>query len=184
MTTASARLIESAARLFSERGLSRVGINEIIREADVARMSLYNNFASKEELALAAYSAVSETRIAAIDAAMADAPEPRDAILAAFDLARALAETDDFRGCVFLNLAAHLVPGEEKLAALVRRHKEAIRSRFAALAEQAEHPDPGLLGRQLLVLWDGALADANVEGTTAPIEAARAAARHLLERCP
>ena len=42
--SASERLTATAIRLFQERGLSRVGINEIVREADVARMSLYKQF--------------------------------------------------------------------------------------------------------------------------------------------
>lgn len=184
MSTASARLTEAATRLFVARGLSRVGIKEIIREADVARMSLYNNFTSKEDLALAAYSALSEARLAAVDAAIDGAPGPQEAILGVFDLARALAEAGDFRGCAFLNLAAHLAPGEDRLTALVQGHKRAIRSRFAALARQRGHHDPDLLARQLLALWDGALADAGVEGETAPITAARAAAEQLLGRAP
>jgi AcrR family transcriptional regulator len=184
MSAAAARLTETAARLFAERGFSRVGINEIIREADVARMSLYNNFASKEDLALAAYSAMSEARLAAVDAAIEGAPGPREAILAVFELARDLAERDDFRGCAFLNLAAHVAPAEDRLSALVRDHKHAIRSRFAALAGQDGHEDLALLGRQLLALWDGAFADAHIEGATAPVEAARAAAERLLERRP
>lgn len=77
--SATERLTAAAARLFQERGLTRVGINEITREADVARMSLYNNFNSKEDLALAAYAAVSKSRQNAVDAAMAaaDGPKPR-----------------------------------------------------------------------------------------------------------
>jgi AcrR family transcriptional regulator len=175
------RLTAVAARLFTERGFARVGVNEIVREADVARMSLYNNFGSKEDLALAAYAALSEERLAAIDAAAA-APGPVEAILAVFDLAREIARRPDFRGCAFLGLAAHASPDEARLTALVRGHKAAVRARFGALAARAGQPEPERLGRQLLALWDGALSDAAVEGDTAPIDAARAAAARLLAR--
>jgi len=182
MSVACARLTETAARLFAERGLSNVGINEIIREADVARMSLYNNFGSKEELALAAYAAVSQARKAAVDAVIEAAPDPRSAILAVFDHAGDLARVRGFRGCAFINLAAHLEPGAHRLLTLVRNHKVALRERFAALATRHGQRNPEELGRQLLALWDGAIADAHIEGSDAPIEAARAAAEHLLER--
>jgi AcrR family transcriptional regulator len=180
--TATERLTATAMRLFQERGLARVGINEIIREADVARMSLYNNFRSKEDLALAAYAALSEERQNAIDAAVDAAPDPRAAILAVFDVAKGLAEAPVFRGCAFVNLAAHAGPGDDRLAALVRRHKAALRARFVRLAAEDGVPDPQTLGRQLLALWDGALADAFIEGDAAPIVAARAAAERLLRR--
>ena len=51
--TAGVRLLDAAARLFYADGIAATGINAITAEAGVARMSLYNNFASKEELMLA-----------------------------------------------------------------------------------------------------------------------------------
>lgn len=178
--TASERLTAAAMRLFQERGFARVGIDEIVRQADVARMSLYNNFRSKEGLALAAYAALSQTRHDAIDALIAAAPDPRMAILAIFDLAQELADTPSFRGCAFINLAAHAGSGDERLIDLVRRHKSALRECFARLAAEHGERDAEMLGRQLLALWDGALADAFIEGDTAPIRAARRAAERLL----
>jgi AcrR family transcriptional regulator len=178
--SASERLTAAAMRLFQERGISRVGINEIVREAEVARMSLYNNFRSKDDLALAAYAALSEARQEAVDAAIAVSPDARSAILAIFDLAQELAGAPSFRGCAFLDLAAHSGPDDAPLIALVRHHKAALRERFTRLARECGEHDPDLLGRQLLALWDGALSDAFIEGDVAPIAAARAAAARLL----
>jgi AcrR family transcriptional regulator len=179
--SATDRLTATASRLFQARGLSRVGINEIVREADVARMSLYNNFRSKEDLALAAYAALSEARRDAVEAAISAAPDPRAAVLAIFDLAEELARAPGFRGCAFLDLAAHAGPEDGRLLALVRDHKAALRDRFARLAAEDGAPEPETLGRQLLALWDGALADAAIEGDPAPVAAARDAARRLIE---
>lgn len=176
----SERLTAAAARLFQERGLTRVGINEIIREADVARMSLYNNFTSKEDLALAAYAAVSNNRKDAVDAAIDASCGPEAAILAIFDLAAELAGGTSFRGCVFIDLAAHAAVEDARLLDLVRSHKALLRDRFTRLAQQAGMADPETLARQLLALWDGSLTDAFIEGDTAPISAARCAAEHLL----
>ena len=60
------RLIHTAAELFYERGLPNVGINEVTDRASVARMTLYNNFASKEALALAAFEKLAAVRHALI----------------------------------------------------------------------------------------------------------------------
>lgn len=179
---ATERLTASAARLFQERGLTRVGINEIIRDADVARMSLYNNFRSKEDLALAAYAEVSKSRHEAIAAAIDVSAGPAEAVLAIFDLAAKLAAESSFRGCVFINLAAHLGVDDDRLAGLVRKHKLALRECFERLASNLGDPEPAVLGRQLLALWDGALVDAFIEGDAAPILAARAAAARLIAR--
>ena len=178
--SAAERLTSTAARLFEEKGLTRVGINEITREADVARMSLYNNFRSKEDLALAAYADMSRSRHDAIAEAAAGACSPADAVLTIFDLAEHLAEAPGFRGCIFINLAAHLDEADDRLVDLVRKHKRDLRERFEDLMRHHGASDPETLGRQLLALWDGALVDTFIEGSTAPIKAARAAATKLI----
>src|SRR5438876_914979 len=47
------RLLDTAATLFYERGIPNVGINELVDQAGVARMTLYHHFASKDELVTA-----------------------------------------------------------------------------------------------------------------------------------
>ena len=46
-------LIDTALRLFGRDGYHAVGIDRVIAEAGVARMTLYNHFKSKDELILA-----------------------------------------------------------------------------------------------------------------------------------
>ncbi|NNL55187.1 MAG: helix-turn-helix transcriptional regulator, partial [Woeseia sp.] len=47
------RILQAAYKLFSKRGIGNVGIDAIVLESGCAKSSLYNNFASKEALALA-----------------------------------------------------------------------------------------------------------------------------------
>lgn len=47
------RILETADRLFYHDGIRAVGIDRIIAEAEVAKMSLYKHFPSKNELILA-----------------------------------------------------------------------------------------------------------------------------------
>src|SRR5689334_22393450 len=46
------RILETADRLFYKDGVRAVGIDRIIADAGVAKMSLYNHFSSKDELIL------------------------------------------------------------------------------------------------------------------------------------
>ncbi|MFA5901308.1 MAG: helix-turn-helix domain-containing protein, partial [Hyphomicrobium sp.] len=48
--SARMRIIETALRLFYAHGTRSVGIDRIIAEADVAKMSFYNHFPSKADL--------------------------------------------------------------------------------------------------------------------------------------
>ena len=43
------RILDTASRLFYERGDHTTGINQIIEEAEIARASLYNHFPSKTD---------------------------------------------------------------------------------------------------------------------------------------
>ena len=44
------RIIETASRLFREKGIERVGVDEIMREAGLTHGGFYAHFGSKEEL--------------------------------------------------------------------------------------------------------------------------------------
>lgn len=48
------RLLETADRLFYQDGVRAVGIDRVIAEAGVAKMTLYTHFPSKDDLILAA----------------------------------------------------------------------------------------------------------------------------------
>ena len=52
-SAARERILETADRLFYEEGVRAVGIDRIIAEADVAKMTLYTHFHSKDDLILA-----------------------------------------------------------------------------------------------------------------------------------
>src|SRR4051812_14411722 len=51
--SARERILETAADLFYREGIRAVGIDTIIARSGVAKMSLYRNFASKDELVAA-----------------------------------------------------------------------------------------------------------------------------------
>jgi AcrR family transcriptional regulator len=173
-------LVETAALLFYERGLPNVGINEVTDRAGVARMTLYNNFASKEALALAAFEHQAEERRRMVDAHLGKAVTPRAGVAALFDVAQLLAAQPRFKGCAFINVALQVADPGGRLHALVLDHKLWVRSKFQSLAELARARQPQRLAQQLLALWDGALVEAYIQGSVEPIEAGRQAATVLL----
>jgi TetR/AcrR family transcriptional repressor of nem operon len=62
------RIVETAIRLFQDRGVDGVGVDEIMRESGLTHGGFYAHFASKEQL-------VEEACIRAIDAKMDDLNE-------------------------------------------------------------------------------------------------------------
>jgi AcrR family transcriptional regulator len=174
------RLIDTAANLFYERGLPNVGINEVTERAGVARMTLYNNFDSKEDLALAAFERQAEARQALFAKRLARARTASAAVKAMFDVSEQIATKPGFRGCAFTNVAVQDPHPDSQMHALVRAHKAWIRARFRDIAAGAGHPKPDIAAQQLLALLDGASVEAFIQGSVEPIRACRQAAEILL----
>lgn len=77
-----AALIDSARRLFTERGYGEVGTEEIVRAAQVTRGALYHHFADKRALFRAVHEQVEEEMVSRISGAMAGIEDPVELLLA------------------------------------------------------------------------------------------------------
>src|SRR5260221_10847292 len=95
------RILAAADKLFYQQGIRAVGVDAIVAEAGVSKRTLYNYYATKDDL-IAAYLIGRFKHIAPSDA------PPRQQILGYFDyLERAFARPD-FRGFPYVNAVAEL----------------------------------------------------------------------------
>lgn len=185
MTTISRRdhLIETAIRLFTERGYHATGIDTIIAEAGVAKMTLYNHFKSKEDLiveALRTCAAKWSTEFAAM--VESRATEPVDRLLAVFDVLAEWHQAPDFCGCPFIKAANEFADDDHPVHQAAREYVQRGRSYLAGLARQAKLRDPEELASQIQLLMLGSTGAALVLGGNEPAETAKAAARVLINQ--
>ena len=181
--SARQKVLDAAARRFYADGIGATGIDAITADAGVAKMSLYNNFASKSALVQAYLEARHEEWLDLYQARLTDAATPRDKVLAVFDAyidhANAAYE-HGFRGCGLLNAAAELPAGDPARAA-VRRHKEQVEQIVAAhLADLTDPARAAALAEHFSFLLEGGMARAGLEGNDARLLAARGIAAQLL----
>lgn len=200
-TPAAERLLDAAARLFYTRGVSNVGINEIIARAGVARMTLYHHFPGKEALIKAVLERRQAEREAWLERAAASADEPKGRLLALFDLLEEWFSAPDFRGCPLVaatfELGGQLNAARPYAQALHGAVRSFVREQLAlaagtpgGTAEPGGYPGAAsseaaasadLLAEQLLLLLEGAAVVALVSGEQrTQARAARAAAELLL----
>ena len=99
-------LLGTAERLFYTEGYHATGIDRILSESGVAKMTLYKHFISKEELILAVLDARQQPMLARLRAAREKLP-PRKALLG--DLRRL--ERDDSQPERVLRLPVHQCRG-------------------------------------------------------------------------
>lgn len=174
-----ARLMDAAARLFTKRGTANVGINEVTAEAGVARMTLYNNFPSKEKLTLAVYEEMTQATLARVDAVLAAGKCEKGRIAALFDHFGRNAHKPSFRGCSFIHASLQEADPHGALHGVVRSYKKALRRRVLQ-ALDARRRKPELLADQIVILLDGAVTEAYILGVPDAMTAAKGAALTLL----
>ncbi|MBM7366392.1 TetR/AcrR family transcriptional regulator [Gordonia hydrophobica] len=186
-TPARDKLIDAASRLFYAHGMAATGIDTVTTEAGVAKMTLYNNFASKQELMDAYIEARHRELLDLYRERMSRADTPAARVLAMFDAyldhAR-MPYAEGFRGCGLLNAAAELPAGSAGRDA-VRRHKDEIEAILREHLQDAGDDEPATaeaddVAFHLSLLLEGAMSRAGLDGTTAHLERARDLAAVML----
>jgi AcrR family transcriptional regulator len=177
-----ARILETAAELFYQRGVHAVGVNEITARAHASKLSLYRYFPSKDELVTAMLTEHSERIHAWLERETAGAPAGRARVLSVFDLLIGWFAEPDYRGCAVVNTVTD-TRADPRTAAIARRHLTRYRGLLERRLGEAGLPagaDPAALARQLLLLIEGASVVTSIDGTATAGADARAAAERLL----
>lgn len=177
-----AHLLATAQRLFYRDGFRPVGIDTLLAEAGVAKMTLYHHFASKEALIVAVVEKLDAEVRAGLGAAIAGAGRsPARRLLAVFDWLERWFETDDFRGCAFIRALSEYPDPAHPIHQAAWRHKQAVNALLRQLAADAGAARAGDLADALSLLIDGAIVAAHATNSSTPALTARAAAAALLK---
>jgi AcrR family transcriptional regulator len=178
--SARERLLDAADELFYYGGVQTVGIDRIIEHAGVAKASLYNTFRSKEELVRAYLEARHERTTARLTAAVELHTDPVARLFAVFDAQAEVLAQPNFRGCAFISASAE-APSGGLVEHAADSYRTDIRGLLTRLAEEAGASDPATLGRQLHLIYDGALISARMDRDPSSAVSARAAVAALLD---
>ena len=172
------RIERAAARLFYRNGIHATGVELVAREANVSKRTLYQHFASKNDLVDNYLRGIDARGGSLVEKRLGDVELPaRERLLAIFDFP----PSEVVRGCPFHNAAVESAGSLSGTDAIVRAHKANFTRRLVAIAQEAGAADPHLLGHQLAVLFEGASAMATSLNDTAPVVHARAAAATLID---
>lgn len=177
------RVLTAAYDLFSRYGIRAIGVDAITDEAKVAKMTLYRNFHSKNDLAVA-FLGLHEERwfkgwIQAETQARAASPASR--LLAIFDIFTEWFERDDFEGCAFVSSLLEFKDPDDPVHQACVEHLAGIRAYLCELAKGAGVPEPDRLAAQFHLLMKGAIIAAH-EGDRDAAMKARELGMLLLER--
>ncbi|MGC5036479.1 TetR/AcrR family transcriptional regulator [Streptomyces sp. DT190] len=154
------RLLDAASELFYREGVS-IGVETLCRSAGVSKRSMYQLFASKDEVLAASLA----RRLPEYEARLAPPPGPQDGrltprerILDVFARLEKGTCEPGYRGCPYLAALVELKDPEHPASVVARGAKEWMREYFRTHAEEGGARDPDLLARQLMLVFDGASA--------------------------
>jgi AcrR family transcriptional regulator len=150
------QLFRTAAQLFYQQGYRATGVDTIAAESGIGKMTLYRHYPSKDDLIVAYLRDSDSIFWSGFEQITADAPTPREKLLAFFESLQGYVLSDACYGCPFLNAAAEYPDPDHPAHRVAVEHKRTARARFQELAEAAGAPRPEALAGALVLLMDGA----------------------------
>ncbi|CAB0623234.1 TetR/AcrR family transcriptional regulator [Corynebacterium diphtheriae] len=182
------RLLDGATQLFTTEGIRVIGIDRILREADVAKASLYSLFGSKDALVIAYLQNLDEKWREQYYERTAEMGSPSEKILAFFDQCIDEEPLKDYRGSHFQN-AANEYPrpetdSEREIVSVVMEHRRwCLETLTQLLTEKNGYPGT-VQANQLMVFLDGGLAGCRLNRSVESLKIARDLAVQLLSAPP
>ena len=176
------RILETADRLFYQHGLRAVGIDRIIAEADVAKMSLYKHFPSKDELILAVLK-YREVQIQEFFGAAMHQHEKRmkSKLRAFFAALKDWSMSPGFRGCAFQNARVELADPNHPGTQFVREHKQRFQTFITGIIEESLGKGSAKAAPAINLLVEGVVVTSVIEGSPHALDVARDAALKMVE---
>ncbi len=177
--SAKERILAAADDLFYNEGIHTVGIDKVIEKAGVAKGSLYYSFDGKDDLVRAYLTNRHGMWAQRVTAGIEAQTDPRERILAVFDVLGALFAQPDYRGCAFLNATAEAADDSVEAQAATA-FRSWVHELFLDLAAQTTAADPTGLAQTLVLLYDGAVATSQQDKAPDAARTARETAELVL----
>jgi AcrR family transcriptional regulator len=177
------RVSEVAADLFYRKGIRAVGVEEIVKAAGVAKISLYRSFPSKDDLIVAYLKSRRDAFWRQWDEAFARFEgDPRAQLHAIMTYLAHRTTQSGYRGCPFINYCAEFPDGAHPGRRVAEATMSEMRRRFIRIAESLGVRRPRQLADGLLLLVEGAYAiSQTLNGAEGPGHAIVWAAEALVE---
>jgi AcrR family transcriptional regulator len=158
-------VLEVAAKRFYSEGIRAVGVEAIVKEAEVAKISLYRRFASKDDLIVAYLQRRNADYWRTVDEVIGkDEGDPRAQLRALIAHLASRTSMPGYRGCPFVKFAAEFPetahPGHE----VVRANKSEMRRRLIGLVGAMGARRPSQLADALFLLIEGAYSSSQTLG--------------------
>ena len=175
------RILEVASQLFYQHGIRAVGVDTLIAQSGVAKMTFYKHFKSKDLLVLEFLQRRDTNWRAWFESAVCRlAPNAEDRPLAIFDALEERFSSKDFRGCAFINTMIEMADGDHMAHQAADEHKQNVQRMVRSFLSAAGIKKSAELAKVFSLLMDGAIVTAVRERKPDAAKAAKKIAATLL----
>jgi AcrR family transcriptional regulator len=177
---AKQRILDTANLLFYSVGIHTVGVDRLIKESKVTKATFYKHYRAKDNLVLEYVKHRHDTERREIEALVADATSPADALHRLTVRILEKLQSPQFRGCAFINAAVEFPEPRHPVRVLVASHRDWYSELVAELFRSADHPLPGDAADEFVLAMDGAMSGGYAGDTVAAAAAIQRATDAIL----
>ena len=176
------KILATAEDLIYQNGIHATGMDLLVKTSGVARKSIYRHFENKDQVAAEALSARDVRWLDWFRHECEKAESAEARILRMFTVLKGWFESEDYRGCAFINTAGEVGNPDDPIRRIAKHHKQKLLDYTLELTGQLGIEQPEALAHRLLVLMEGAITVSRVMGDHDAADTAKDVAQLLLEQ--
>ncbi|WP_387464245.1 TetR/AcrR family transcriptional regulator [Photorhabdus sp. RM323S] len=155
-------MLDAVDELIYTRGIAATGIDLITRTTGSSRKTIYRYFGTKDGLVEEVLRRRDERWMGWFTSSIAEYKTPEEKLLNIFLVLQTWFESDDFRGCAFINTSGERLDPVDPVRIIAKEHKEKVFTYVLSICEEIS-PDSSVdLARKFLILIEGAITTAHI----------------------
>ena len=178
-------IVDTASNLFYQNGYNLTGINEIIREAGIAKATLYSHFRSKDDICVAYLKHRHNTFMQEIKTFAEKKKIGKTQVLGVFDFLSIFFKDKSFNGCWCINTFSEIPRENVKIRTEIQNQKkdflqlveDLVRNNYPDLNQKEQK----IAAKQVYLLYESAISESHIHQESWPINTAKEMASCILK---
>lgn len=158
-------ILDAATALFSKFGYHSVGIDLIIKNSGVAKMTFYKHFPSKDDLVHKVLSRRDEMLRKSIELYIKPSDVPLNKLKSVFDWYEDWINSEDFHGCMFIKASEEFVEPNCKIREASKIHKHWFTGLLNRILSELPINDSLKVAKHVVILLEGLTVRSNMYNT-------------------
>lgn len=155
-------ILSSATKLFSQYGYNAVGVDSIIKESNVAKMTFYRHFPSKDILVEQVLVRRNENLQAAIKHDVNNLTDPLLKLKMIFDWYESWIFSEDFHGCMFIRASEEFRDPTSFSRKIAQAHKDWFIHFIESILKELNLKNTEQIATHMVILLEGITVRSNM----------------------